>query len=73
MTSTRNGPTDATPAAVRRWELAGGEWTVLHVQSDRAVVELRQCDGGTVAELLTLKAADEIHWARKRLTAATEI
>ena len=58
---------DCLPAAVARWELSGGTWRVQSLTGDRAVVELRRCDGGEIADLTTLTGPHDLHWARAML------
>ncbi len=64
---TRKSPLATPPAAVDRWETAGGQWRVVSVDEHSATVELSRCDGGEVAEILTLSSEHEIRWARVQL------
>ncbi|MHA3722512.1 flavin reductase family protein [Leucobacter sp. HY1910] len=67
---TRKSPVAQVPAAVDRWELNGGTWRVHSVTDDQAIVELRRCDGGEIAELATLTDPHELRWARVQLAAS---
>lgn len=53
------------PAAVLRWEGLGGTWRVLSVGEGSATVALCRCDGGEVAERLTLTEPLEVSWAER--------
>lgn len=53
------------PAAVLRWEGLGGTWRVLSVGEGSATVALCRCDGGEVAERLTLTDPLEVSWAER--------
>ncbi|MFT4232575.1 MAG: flavin reductase family protein [Leucobacter sp.] len=61
---TRKSPLVSPPAAVERWELAGGTWRVASAGAERATVELRRCDGGEVAETIVLRDPREVRWAQ---------
>lgn len=61
---TRKTPLVEPPAAVARWSDAGGTWRVASVGEDGARIELRRCDGGEIADTLTLRDEREIRWAR---------
>ncbi|MCQ9385634.1 hypothetical protein NQ038_12905 [Brevibacterium sp. 50QC2O2] len=52
------------PAAVDRWEGAGGTWRIEGLGPGTARVALCRCDGGEVAEWLTLREPAELIWAR---------
>ena len=67
---TRKSPIARRPAAVDRWQLNGGSWRVQSAVADRAVVELRRCDGGEIADLITLTDPHDLRWARVQLAAA---
>lgn len=58
------------PAVVDRWELNGGTWRVRSIAPDSAMIELRRCDGGEIAELVTLTEPHDLRWARVQLAAA---
>jgi len=60
---TRKTPFALTPAAVERWEVAGGTWRVPQVSEDHAIVELISCDGGEVVERLRLDDPRSLRWA----------
>lgn len=60
---TRRSPVAWRPAAIERWELSGGTWRLGAFDGERAVVELLRCDGGEVAEILTLREARDLRWA----------
>lgn len=64
---TRKSPLIEPPAAVSRWELLGGTWRVLAAGDAYATVELLRCDGGEVAEMLTLTDPRELRWAAVQL------
>ncbi|MHA3683582.1 flavin reductase family protein [Leucobacter sp. HY1908] len=66
---TRKSPVAQLPAAVDRWELSGGTWRVHGVTDAQAIVELRRCDGGEIADLVTLTDPRELRWARVQLAA----
>ncbi|QCV94703.1 hypothetical protein [Acidipropionibacterium acidipropionici] len=53
------------PPAVLRWEGLGGTWRVLSVGEGSATVALCRCDGGEVAERLTLTEPLEVSWAEE--------
>lgn len=55
------------PTTVERWELNGGTWRVQSLTDTHAVVELRRCDGGEIAELTTLTDPHDLRWARLEL------
>ncbi|WP_082406170.1 flavin reductase family protein [Microbacterium sp. No. 7] len=61
---TRKNPLAVPPADVERWEVAGGEWRVRSASATTATVELRRCDGGEVADVLTLTEPRDVRWAR---------
>lgn len=63
---TRKSPIATLPAAVDRWETAGGTWSIASVGEDAAVVDLCRCDGGEVVEQLTLTSPQEVRWAQVR-------
>ncbi len=60
---TRKSPLVEPPAEVTRWESFGGTWEVVSADGSEARVELRRCDGGELAETLTLRDARELRWA----------
>lgn len=60
---TRKTPFENTPVQVERWETSGGTWRVALLEEDRAIVELLRCDGGEVAEVLTIKEPRDLRWA----------
>lgn len=60
---TRKTPFAVMPDPVERWELSGGTWRVVSFAEDRATVELLRCDGGEIAEVLTLREPRELRWA----------
>lgn len=66
---TRKSPVAQMPEAIDRWELNGGTSRVQSVTGDEAVVELRRCDGGEIAELARLTDPRELRWARVQLAA----
>lgn len=66
---TRKTPFPVAPAAVERWELAGGTWEVADVREGSAIVDLLRCDGGEVVETLTLSDPRELRWAAVQLAA----
>ena len=51
------------PAAVERWEVAGGTWSITSVDSGSATVDLLRCDGGELAERIRLSDPVELRWA----------
>lgn len=51
------------PDPVERWELSGGTWQAVSFAEDRATVELLRCDGGEIAEVLTLREPRELRRA----------
>lgn len=61
---TRKTPFPLTPGDVDRWETSGGTWRVTHVGASSATVELLRCDGGEVADSLTLEGERDLRWAR---------
>lgn len=61
---TRNSPLAQPPEAVLRWTASGGMTRVARVSTEAAVVELLRCDGGEVADVLTVTDARGIRWAR---------
>lgn len=66
---TRKSPVAQLPDAVSRWELNGGTWRVRQAGTDSAVVELRRCDGGEIADIATLTDPRDLRWARVQLAA----
>jgi len=60
---TRKSPLVRPPAAVERWQTAGGTWSVRSVGEGSARVELLRCDGGEVVETLILEDPRELRWA----------
>ncbi len=60
---TRKNPLAAPPEAISQWEGAGGTWEVTSAGQARATVELRRCDGGELADIVTLTDAKEVRWA----------
>lgn len=68
---TRKTPFSVMPGAVERWELSGGTWRVVSLSGDRAAVELLRCDGGEVAEVLTLRDPRELRWAAVQLASGS--
>lgn len=66
---TRKSPLVTPPAAVERWELAGGTWLVSRMDRGSAIVELLRCDGGETVETLTLRDPRELRWAAVQLAA----
>ena len=60
---TRKSPFAVMPGAVERWELSGGTWRLVSFSEDRATVELLRCDGGEIADVLTLREPRELRWA----------
>lgn len=61
---TRKNPLAAPPTDVERWQTAGGEWRIRHVDERSATIDLLRCDGGEVADVLTLTDARDVRWAR---------
>jgi len=59
---TRKTPFAVAPAAVERWEVAGGTWEVTDFREGSATVDLLRCDGGEVVETLTLTDPRELRW-----------
>lgn len=57
----------AVPEAVQRWEDFGGTWAIVQATSSYAIVSLCRCDGGEVAEQLTLTDAADCAWASQEL------
>jgi flavin reductase (DIM6/NTAB) family NADH-FMN oxidoreductase RutF len=60
---TRKSPLVDPPAAVERWESAGGTWRVASVGTGAATVELLRCDGGETVEILELRDPRDLRWA----------
>lgn len=60
---TRKSPLVAAPDSVDRWLLSGGAFRVASVTDHEATVELLRCDGGEVADTITLREEREIRWA----------
>ncbi len=56
-------PRPEMPAAVERWEVAGGTWRIARVDDSGADVDLLRCDGGEVVEILHLTEPEDIRWA----------
>lgn len=69
---TRKTPFPVVPSAVERWELSGGTWRVSSFSEDHATVDLLRCDGGEVAEVLTLRQPRELRWAAVQFAAGEE-
>jgi len=64
---TRKTPFAVVPETIDRWELSGGTWQVVFAGEDHTTVELLRCDGGEVAERLTLVDPREVRWATVQL------
>ena len=64
---TRKSPLATPPAAVERWETAGGAWEVTYLGEASASVDLLRCDGGEVVETLTLDDPRDLRWAAVQL------
>ncbi len=60
---TRKSPIAEPPAAVARWELAGGTWEISYLGAESATVDLLRCDGGEVVEELELHDPHDLRWA----------
>lgn len=60
---TRKSPLVELPAAIDRWELSGGTWRLASLDERHATVELLRCDGGEVADVLTLRDPHDLRWA----------
>lgn len=60
---TRKSPLARPPAAVDRWETAGGTWAVSALGEGFATVDLLRCDGGEIVESLTLRDPRDLRWA----------
>lgn len=60
---TRKSPLVDPPAAIARWETAGGTWAVRSAGEGSAIVDLLRCDGGEVVETLVLHEPRELRWA----------
>lgn len=60
---TRKSPLVRPPAAVERWETAGGTWVLRGVSQGSASVDLLRCDGGEVVETLILHEPKDLRWA----------
>ena len=69
---TRKTPFAVVPDVVDRWELSGGSWRVVFAGEDHATVELLRCDGGEVAEVVTLCQPRELRWAAVQCAAGAE-
>lgn len=67
---TRKSPLVRPPAAVERWQDSGGTWRIFELGDDHATVELLRCDGGEVAEVLSLRDAQAMRWAAVQLAIA---
>jgi hypothetical protein len=61
------------PKAIGRWELSGGTWRIAVLVEDHVIIELLRCDGGEVAEALTLRDADDLRWAAQQLALGTSV
>jgi hypothetical protein len=51
---------------LRRWELAGGHWQVLHRAPSRLVLSLQRCDGGEEVQRLTTTAVGVVEYVADR-------
>ncbi|MBN9612745.1 MAG: flavin reductase family protein [Actinobacteria bacterium] len=60
---TRKSPLVRPPAAVERWETAGGTWRLGCVDEGSATVDLLRCDGGEIVETLILDDPRDLRWA----------
>lgn len=60
---TRKTPFVVAPAAVDRWETAGGTWAVRSAGESAAIVDLLRCDGGEVVDTLHLEDPRDLRWA----------
>lgn len=67
---TRKSPIAQLPAAVDRWDLAGGTWRVVSAGDESALVDLMRCDGGEIVEQVRLEDPREVRWAQVQQAAA---
>ncbi|WP_099332449.1 hypothetical protein [Actinomyces minihominis] len=54
---------ETTPPEVTRWEALGGAWRIAQVAPGHVEVDLLQCDGGQIADRITLTGPENTAWA----------